>query len=156
MRRKDREVTEHKMMEEFIADCHCCRIGFNDDGEVYIVPMNFGYEIEDGMDVFYFHCAKEGRKLDIIRKNPKVGFELDYHYKLKVGEQACSCSARFRSLIGTGTIGFVEELEAKKKGLISLMKQTTKRADWEFVPEMLEKVCVLKLAVESMTCKEHL
>lgn len=156
MRRKDREVTDHKMMEEFIADCHCCRIGFNDDGEVYIVPMNFGYEAEGGTDIFYFHCAKEGRKLDIIRKNPKVGFELDTHYKLTVAETACSCAARFRSLIGTGTIEIVEEPEEKKRGLLSLMKQTTGKTDWTFVPEMVEKVCVLKLTVEKMSCKEHL
>ena len=60
MRRKDREVTEEARIDEIISRCHCCRLGFNDGGEVYIVPMNFGWVKRDGKRYFYFHSAKEG------------------------------------------------------------------------------------------------
>lgn len=156
MRRKDREITDHNRMEEFIADCHCCRIGFCDDGEVYIVPMNFGYENQDGTDVFYFHSAKEGRKIDLIGKNPNVGFELDTNYELHAAETACGYGAGFRSLIGTGTVEVVEDEEEKIHGLNALMKQSTGKDDWTFEPKMVNAVCVFKLIVKTMTCKEHL
>ena len=77
MRRKDREVTDPGRIADVISRCACCRIGFCDGGEVYIVPLNFGYEIKDNACTFYFHGAKEGRKIDLIHKNPKVGFEMD-------------------------------------------------------------------------------
>ena len=64
MRRKNREVTDRARIEEIIRSCHVCRLGFVDDGRAYIVPMNFGYVEEDGKYVFYFHSAKEGRKID--------------------------------------------------------------------------------------------
>lgn len=54
MRRKDREVTDAGKIREAIEASHCCRLGFYDEGEVYIVPMNFGYteEEEKGSSIF--------------------------------------------------------------------------------------------------------
>lgn len=156
MRRKDREITERNRIEAIISACECCRLGFCDDGEVYIVPLSFGYECENGVDRFYFHSAKEGRKIDLIRLNPRVGFELDTNYKLNEAETACGYSARFQSVIGTGTLRFLTEPEEKRMGLRSLMNRTAGRKHWEFTDEMLEAVCVFELTVESMTCKEHL
>ena len=63
MRRKDREVTDAGKIREAIEASHCCRLGFYDEGEVYIVPMNFGYTEEEEKRIFYFHSAKEGRKV---------------------------------------------------------------------------------------------
>ena len=70
MRRKDREVTDFMQIENIISRCTCCRIGFYDDGEVYIVPLNFGYEAKGDTYILYFHAAKEGRKIDLIKKIP--------------------------------------------------------------------------------------
>lgn len=156
MRRKDREITDHKKIEEIIRDCHCCRLGFNgDDGAVYIVPLSFGYVCEDETDRLYFHSAKEGRKLDLIRKNSRVGFELDTNYQLNEAEIACGYSARFQSVIGTGTVRILTEPEEKRRGLQALMDHTAGPRAWEFSEEMLEAVCVFELTVESMACKEH-
>ena len=104
MRRQDREVTDPGKIDRVIAACHCCRLGFCDQGKAYIVPLNFGYAVEDGKYVFYFHGAKEGRKIDLIRAGGTVGFELDTHYKLNEGDSACAYSARFQSVIGTGSV----------------------------------------------------
>ena len=77
MRRTDREITDAEKITQIIQTCHCCRLGFCDNGAVYIVPLNFGYAEENGKRVFYFHSAKSGRKLDLIAGTPSVGFELD-------------------------------------------------------------------------------
>lgn len=62
MRRADREVTDQAKIQDIMDRCTCCRIGFNDDGKVYIVPLNFGYQKKENKYVFYFHGAHEGRK----------------------------------------------------------------------------------------------
>ena len=155
MRRKDREITDTIRIADIISRCTCCRIGFHDDGEVYIVPLNFGYEARDNTYVFYFHGAREGRKIDLIQKNPHVGFEMDTNYALNEADMACGHSARFQSIIGNGTVSMVSELEEKKLGLSLLMEHNTGKREWDFDEKMLNAVAVFKLVVTKMSCKEH-
>lgn len=72
MRRKDREVTDPERIDAIIRACHCCRLGFYDNGEVYIVPLDFGYDEKEGKRTFYFHGAKEGRRMDCILRSPRA------------------------------------------------------------------------------------
>ena len=74
MRRKEREVTDIKEIREVLDSCKVCRLGIADEGGAYIVPLNYGYRLEDGVLTLYFHGAKEGKKLDLIRKNPELLF----------------------------------------------------------------------------------
>lgn len=156
MRRKDREITDPAIIRQYIRQCEICRIGFNDHGEVYIVPLNFGVSETDGKYTFYFHGAKEGRKIDLIRNSPAVGFEMDCHYALVTGEKGHDCTARFRSIIGNGKMSVVEDENERIAGLQSIMHHATGRAEWEFDPRTLDAVCVFKLTVEKLSCKEHL
>lgn len=156
MRRKDREITCPETIRQYIHQCEICRIGFSDDGEVYIVPLNFGIEEENGSYTFYFHGAKEGRKIDLIKSNPAVGFEMDCHYALVTGEKGHDCTARFRSIIGNGRMAIVEDAGEKLRGLQSIMRHATGKDDWQFDERMVAAVCVFKLTVEKLSCKEHL
>lgn len=155
MRRKDREVTDPTKIADVISRCTCCRIGFDDDGEVYIVPLNFGYQTKENTYVFYFHGANEGRKIDLMKKNPNVGFEMDTDYALHEADYACGHSARFQSIIGTGIVSIVSETEEKKLGLSLLMEHNTGKRDWDFDEKMVNAVAVFKLEVTKMSCKEH-
>lgn len=155
MRRKDREVTDFKKIENIISRCTCCRIGFYDDGEVYIVPLNFGYEVKGDTYIFYFHGAQEGRKIDLIQNNPVVGFEMDTDYALNEADIACGYSARFQSVIGTGVVSIVSEINEKKLGLSLIMEHNTGKRNWDFNENMLNAVTVFKLEVTKMSCKEH-
>lgn len=156
MRRKDREITDISKIYDIISKCHCCRVGFNDGGEVYIVPLNFGFVSSDDGDTFYFHGAGEGRKIDLIKKNPCVGFELDRNYKLHEADIACGHSARFQSVIGNGVISIVTDQEERYRGLSAIMEHTTGKTGWEFNHQKMNAVCVFKIVVQKMSCKEHL
>ena len=145
MRRKDREVTDSVKIADIISRCNCCRIGFHDDGEVYIVPLSFGYELKDDTYTFYFHGAKEGRKIDVIRKSPNVGFEMDTDYALNEADIACGYSARFQSIIGSGVVSIVEETEEKLYGLSLIMEHNAGKRDWKFDEKMVDAVMVLTL-----------
>ena len=59
MRRSDREITDADRITEIIEECKIMRIGFNDNEEVYIVPLNYGHEETDGKHYFYFHGQKQ-------------------------------------------------------------------------------------------------
>ena len=152
MRRKDREITDKNAIEEFIAKEQILRIAFYDEGDVYIVPVNYGYLCDEQYS-FYFHGAKAGRKYELAKKKPFVGFEIDGNYSLLDGEEACDFSATFQSVIGTGTLSLVEDLTEKVNGLNTIMKQTTSKEEWHYDEEMLETVAVYCLVVDKLSCK---
>lgn len=156
MRRADREVTDPEKIIEMIRKCNCCRIGFFDDGKVYIVPLSFGFTKNGNDYIFYFHSAREGRKLDLIRKNPDVGFEMDSDYEIMATDTACGYSARFRSMIGNGILSMVESTEEKRLGLTLIMDQQAGKKGWVFHDKMVDAVAVFKLTVTEMSCKERL
>ncbi len=156
MRRQDREITDNEKIKEIIKTCDCCRLGLNDNGKVYIVPLNFGFTEKNGKYTFYFHGARTGRKLDIIKQNNYAGFELDTNHKIYTkGNKACDYTARFQSIIGNGKITIIENSDEKMKALLELMKHNTGKKEWEFDERMMKTVCVFKLEVEEMSCKEH-
>lgn len=155
MRRKEREVTEEAALEQIVKACDCCRLGLWDDPWPYVVPMNFGF-LRQGKDwVFYFHSAKEGKKLDLIRTHPQAAFEMDTAHQLKRHETACGHSFCYQSVTGRGTISFVEEEEEKRQALNAIMERYTGKGNWPFSKEMMEAVAILKLEAVEVTGKEH-
>ena len=158
IRRKDREITDKKMIEEFLNSQRIIRIGFYDkaNDEVYIVPVNYGYVIENENNIFYFHGGKGGRKYELSKEGPNVGFEIDGQYELVEGKKACDFSAKYQSIIGNGKVQILEDLEEKKKGLNAIMKQTTGKTDFEYNPRMVQNVCVYMLSATKLACKGHL
>lgn len=156
MRRKDREVTDPRKIFDIISACHCCRLGFCDNGRAYIVPLNFGFTEENGSYIFYFHGAKKGRKIDLIRETGYGSFEMDTNYRLNGDGEACEYSARFQCVMGEGPVTFVEETEEKKAALQAVMEHYTQKGDWEFADKILEATCIFRLEVKKLSCKEHL
>jgi hypothetical protein len=153
MRRSDREITDKSTIEEFIQKEQIIRIAFYDEGDIYIVPVNYGFRKEGDSYDFFFHGARAGRKYELTKASPKVGFEIDGRYEILEAEIACDFSAKFQSVIGTGTLSLVEEKEEKIIGLNCLMKQTTNKTEWEYSDAMLNGVAVFRLDVEKMSCK---
>ena len=155
MRRKDREVTDLVKIEEIIAACECMRLGLNDDGKVYIVPVNYGYTCENGMYTFYVHGAAAGRKYEVIKRSPEIGFELDRNVSIVTADTGCGHTALYQSIIGNGTASFIENAEEKKAALNLIMKKNTGKDGWEFDPAVLERTCVYKIEVAELSCKEN-
>ena len=155
MRRKDREITDPVQIHSIIESCFCCRVGFYDGAQVYIVPLNFGFVRKQGHYTFYFHGAKEGRKIECIKNCASVGFELDDGGRLVESETACGCSTQFRSIIGNGIPDFLTYPSEKLEGLRAIMEHTTGKNDWSFDDAALQAVCIFKIEVTEISCKEH-
>lgn len=122
MRKRSREVTDKQEIRRILDSCKALRLGLNDDGQVYIVPLNYGYTFEDGKLSFFLHGATEGRKLEILRKNNRVGFELDCDLELKTATGPCGYDYYYSSMIGTGTVTILESPAEKAAALNILME----------------------------------
>ncbi len=153
MRRNDREITDSEQIKSFISAEKIIRIGFCDNGEVYIVPVNYGFSADDTGYTFYFHGAKAGRKYELAQACPSVGFEIDGRYELISADTACGHSAKFCSVIGTGVLSPIEGSEEKKSALEYVMKQSAGRTGLEYSEEVLSRTAVFKLEVKTMSCK---
>ena len=155
VRRKDREVTDAAAIREIMEACHCCRVGFSDQGSVYIVPLIFGYSIENGQYTLYFHSAKEGRKIALLETAPQVGFEMDTGYQLHPAETACGHAAAYQSIIGTGKAELVTDIAEKQRGLSLLMLHETGKSGWNITEQNAEAVAVFRITVTELSCKVH-
>ena len=158
IRRKDREITDNKIIEELISKQNIIRIGFYDkkNEEVYVAPVNYGYIIDKEQYIFYIHGGKGGRKYELSKDEPNVGFEIDGNYKLIEGKDACNFSAKYQSVIGNGKIKIIDDLEEKKKGLDIIMHHATGKSGFEYKQRMVENVAIYSLTAEKLTCKGNL
>ena len=154
MLRKDREITDVNEMLEVIKKCTVMRLGLCDDGEVYIVPMNFGYTYENEQLIFYFHGAVRGRKYDIIKKNPKVGFELECDIVPYGGDLPCQYGMEFSSIIGNGIAEMIDDPQEKIEGIKILMQHQSGK-DFEFTERLVSVINVFKVTATSFTCKRR-
>ena len=152
MRRKDREITDKREILAIVQECRVLRLAMLDEtGLPYLIPLNFGYRFENDTFTFYFHSAREGRKLDLLRRDGRVAFEMDCRGELQPSDHACGFGYYYASVIGSGT---AEEVfgEEKLEGLTLLMRHMAGRDD-RFTPEMAEGVAVFAVRVTSLTAK---
>ena len=153
MRRSDREVTDIQEIRALIDECKVIRLAMIDGNKPYVVPLNFGYTYENGAFTIYCHSAKEGKKLDVIRRNASVAFEMDCQNALQHGETACTHSYYYASVLGEGKAEILEGDE-KCKGLSALMLHMAGRND-VFTAEMADKVAVIAIRVDALTAKKR-
>ena len=150
VRQKDREIKDRKVIDDIIKRCRVCHLAMCDNGQPYVVPLNFGY---DGR-FLYFHAAPEGRKIDIIKINNRVGFEFDILHKIVKAEQACKWGAKYESVIGSGTVEIVDNLDAKKEALEWIMRQYGSDIRI-FSDEVMEKTLVFRVLIIEISGKKR-
>ncbi|MCI8606862.1 MAG: pyridoxamine 5'-phosphate oxidase family protein [Hungatella sp.] len=153
MRRKDREITDFHEIIEIIKKCDVCRIALNDEEFPYIVPLNFGLDVEGEQVYFYFHAAMEGKKLELIEKDNRATFEMDCDHKFILYEERMSCTMGYASVIGHGYIENVAD-EDKYEALKILMRQYHAE-DFKFNTDMMKVTKVLRMRVTDMVGKRR-
>jgi nitroimidazol reductase NimA-like FMN-containing flavoprotein (pyridoxamine 5'-phosphate oxidase superfamily) len=150
MRRKDKEINDMLAIESILSEADICRIAMCDGSQPYIVPLNFGYE----NGILYFHSAKEGRKIDILRHNSKICFEVDIKTELVRHETICDWGMKYYSVIGEGQAEILTDIEEKKRGLDIIARKYAKDIEFEYPESMLNNIHVLKVAISQMVGKK--
>lgn len=152
MRRSDREVKDSLSIESLIRKCDVCRLGLADGNIPYIVTMNFGYS--PGVPGrLWFHCAKEGRKIDMIRKNSYACFEMDTDHQLITGKEACDFTMNYSSVVGYGNIEIIEDDTTKTEGLNIIMSHYSDRKEFVFDPRVFGQTTILCLTITEISAK---
>ena len=149
MRKTEREIQDRGEIDAIIRRSQVCRLGLSDQGQPYVVPLCFGY---DGK-ALYFHCALEGKKMDILQQNDKVCFEFDIVEGMVEADQACKWGIRYQSVIGFGRAHLVENATDKEQALSLIMTQYSKRT-FSFPAEAMSRTAVVKIKIESLTGKQ--
>lgn len=140
-------------MIAIIKKCDVCRLAINDGDYPYIVPMNFGLDIQGEQAFLYFHCATKGTKLDLLSKDNHVTFEMDCDHNFILYEERMSCTMGYASVIGHGTVEIVPEEE--KFSALKILMRRYHAEDFSFNLDMMKVTTVLKLTVTDMVGKRR-
>ena len=155
MTRREREITDRQEIREILDRCKILHLGMTDGDEPYVLPMNYGYTMDDaGTLSIYLHGALKGRKLDLMRQNPKVFFEMSCDTQPFEGDVACRYGIAYRSLMGRGHVVFLEQTEEKQQALSCLMKTQTGK-DFSFDDKVVQVVSVMRIDVLEYTAKRR-
>ncbi len=157
MRRRDRQITDINRILDILDQSAVARIAMvTKENTPYIVPMNYGYTYIEGALCLYFHCANEGRKLDILKQNNNVCFEIGSAHSLITGGQPEAYSYAYESIIGFGKVSFLMTEEEKIRGLNVLFRhQTGRDIQCDLDPAALKATTVFALTVEEFTAKRN-
>jgi len=149
MRRSEREITDPAAMDDVLSRATVCHLGLCDDGQPYVVPLNYGYEDR----TLYFHSSTEGQKIEILRSNNRVCFQVDTDVEIVVGGSGCNCRTKYRSVIGFGRAAFIEDPAEKRRALAVLMRHYAS-GPFVFPDDAVAKTCVFRVDIERMTGKQ--
>ncbi|MBR5617706.1 MAG: pyridoxamine 5'-phosphate oxidase family protein [Oscillospiraceae bacterium] len=154
MTKRERQVTDENQIRHILDTAKVLHLGLAVNDEPYVVPMNYGYTMEEGKLVLYMHSALRGKKLDMMRTNPKVFFEMDCDLAPFEGEKPCQYGLVYSSVMGRGTARIVEDVEEKIEAMKLLMKTQTQK-DFEFNDRLVSIVAVIRIDVEEYTAKHR-
>jgi nitroimidazol reductase NimA-like FMN-containing flavoprotein (pyridoxamine 5'-phosphate oxidase superfamily) len=149
MRRKEQEITDRTTLESVLQRATVCRLGLAAGDEPYVVPVSFGYQDS----CLYVHSSPEGKKVEMIRKNPRVCFEVDVDTELVRKGGSCSWSVRYRSVIGWGRAAFLTDEEEKRYALDVIVAHYGAEPGG-YTEKALREVAVIRISVEEMTGKK--
>jgi len=148
MRRNDKEIKDKREIESIMKRATVCRIGLSENNVPYIVPMNYGYTDNR----LYLHSAREGKKIDIIKQNNNVCFELDIDHELVKSATPCQWTMKYRSIIGFGKAFLINDFKEKKAAL-NIIRKHYSAAPCQFTARKLENLAIIKVEIGNMTGK---
>jgi len=150
MRRKNQEITDKKIIEEILSQSTVCRIAMMDHDRPYILPFNYGYSD----NAIYIHSAPEGKKIDLLKQNNKVCFEIESYCEVIANELSCEWTTRYRSVVGYGFIEFITDYEQKRQALDYIMAQYGRKENNIYKEKQVELIVILKLHIEEICGKQ--
>lgn len=150
LRRKEKEIQEPHIIKELLEKAIICRIGMCQSNKPYIVPMNFGYHDK----IIYLHSAKEGKKINILKENPEICFEIESNTEIQASDTSCNWGMKYLRVIGWGKVEFIKNIQEKEEALNIIMKKHTGKIEHTFLENMIERVEIIKIHITKMTGKK--
>jgi len=152
------EIKSKERIIEFLSSQQTGRISsIDENGFPQIIPMNFVF-INDAV---YIHSHIRGEKLDNIRRNQKVGFEVDKSLEFLPSyfsdpTDASLADTLYISVVIKGNASIVSDKKEKTNALNGLMKKYQPEGGYEPIKpgmDVLKEVEVIKIIPESLRGK---
>lgn len=149
MRRSKQQVSQEKCINILKTEKRCVLSVIGDDGYPYGVPLDFYYDDADGR--IYFHCSKQGHKLDAVKKCGKVCFTTWNKGFKKDNDWAWNVT----SVIVFGTVELIDDSDLiyEKVRKLGLKYYPTEQEVDEEIERDLDRVQLLALNIEHITGK---
>jgi nitroimidazol reductase NimA-like FMN-containing flavoprotein (pyridoxamine 5'-phosphate oxidase superfamily) len=148
MRRSDKEIADPAELRRILEAARVCRLAMCDGDRPYLVPLSFALDGDD----LVLHAARDGRKLEVLRRNPAVCFEVEEGVAVRPAETACDFSVGFRTVIGFGEVEFVED-PAERRRLLALFGPRYGAPPGELPEHEVARTRVLRVRVRELTGK---
>ena len=149
MRKKEKAITDQAELDRILKEANVLHLSMCVDNEPYVVALTYTYQ--EGR--FYIHCAREGKKLDILRKNPRVCFQIEHDVQVAPSAKACAWTMHYKSIMGTGRAEIVEEPEKVRAGLDIFMSRFAE-PPYEYVDKAVALTTLIIVHVEEMIGKQ--
>lgn len=150
MRRSDREITDRSEIDAIINSTKVMRIALADGNIPFVVPVFYVYD----KGALYFHSAKSGSKIEILKKNNNVCFEISVDHGFIESDMACDFEAKHRTVIGLGKAEFLSD-DAGKIYILDKLMALFSDKKFEYPQANLNSTAVIKIAIESIKGKKH-
>ncbi len=154
VRRRDKEVRDLAAVLDVLARGEVARIAMVDADGPYVVPVSYAaLPPGDGEPLrIVVHGAREGRKIDALRRDPRVCVEVTVDAAVIPAVRACDVTVRYRSVIAFGLAAFLEEPAARARALAAIAARYAPGA-----PPIDEgearKIAILEIRIDAATCK---
>jgi len=150
MRRKDKEITDKNTLESILKKAKVCRIGLAYQNIPYVVPMNFAYQ----NNILYLHSAYQGQKVDIIKQNNNICFEIEAEVELLQAAVPCDFGMKYQSIIGLGKAIIIEDIEDKKTALDIIVEKYAGKILVQYPEQTLNNIVIIKIVLDTLTGKQ--
>lgn len=150
MRKSNQEIKDPEVIEEILTGAEFCRIAMMDDNIPYMLPFNYGYKDR----CIYIHSAPAGKKIDLLKRNGFVCFEVEQTARVLPEDKACKWATLYRSVVGYGEVEIITDFDGKKRGLEIIMAQHRAPDQTDFEPTEVKSIVILKLTISSITGKQ--
>ena len=153
VRRSEREIKVASELRSILENGRYATIGLSKAGEPYVVTLSYGYDPAE--NALFFHCAKEGRKIDFLRSNPRACVTIIEDDGFDSG----SCEHSYRSVVLSGTIQLIDDRSEIDRGIRLMIEQQEKKDPAHFFAKLkkgnksYDTLQILKMTVKSMTGK---
>ena len=152
--KREYQITNEAEIRQILDTANVLHLGLAVEGEPYVVPMNYGFTLEEGKLTLYVHSAVKGKKLDMIQANPKVYFSIDTDRIPFEGKVPCQYGLSYRAVSGWGKAAIVKDVEEKKQAMTTLMKTQTGK-DFSFEDRLVSIVAAIRIDVAEFTAKHR-
>jgi hypothetical protein len=150
VRRNEKKIEFRDEIDRIIEGARICRLAMARDGEPYLIPLNFGYDRHS----LHFHSAGDGKKLEILKENPRVWFEIEGDCRLIPGKDApCGWGMAYESVMGGGRVVFIIDLDEKIKSLDLIMARYSPGVSYSYPRDQVERTAVFRVEIESISGK---